>query len=269
VRNLLLVHAKPLHTLPVNKVKSDDIFKALKDKWRDTPDQMHRVILKIAKVLDYAKVKLLRHGENPARWKGHLEHLFPKLPDNEEENLAAMPFEDVPEFIKALRERQGRGVAATALEFTILTAVRSNEALAAEWSEFDFENKLWTIPADRMKTKQGHIVPLSDRAMEILKRRREQRRADSEYVFFGHTPKEPMAENSMRAVLYTMRIDFTVHGFRTSFRDWGGDETDFADETLEFCLSHKVKGTTKRAYRRRTAIEKRREAMDAWAAYCG
>ena len=171
-----------------------------------------------------------------------------------------MPYEDVPEFIRALHQRQDGSVAAVALEFLILTAARSGEVLGMKWSEApDFEtNRLWTIPAKRMKGGREHKVPLSDRAIEILRRRYEQR-AIGDYVFTAHRRPTPLDEKAMRQILRKMGVSATVHGFRSSFRDWAGDETDHARETAEACLAHQAGDDTERRYRRRTALKKRRE----------
>jgi integrase len=166
------------------------------------------------------------------------------------------------------------------LEVAILTACRSGEVLGMRWSEIGydfenenripkhFENRVWTIPAKRMKARREHVVPLSDRVIEILSRRWEHRIDGSDLVFFAHQRPTPLDEKSMRELLRKMKVKATPHGFRSSFSDWAGDETDFADETIEFCLAHQVKDSTRRAYRRRTALEKRRELMAQWADYC-
>jgi integrase len=205
-------------------------------------------------------------AENPARWKEKQKNFYPTF-KNKRGHFSAMPYEDVPEFVQALRQYQNNSVAAVALEICVLTAARSGEILGMRRSEVDLENRIWTIPAARMKGGRGHIVPLSDRAIELLKRRYEQR-GISDYVFTAHRRPTPMDEKSMRQILHKMNKSVTVHGFRSSFRDWCGDETNFAREAVEACLAHVVGNASETAYRRRTALEKRREIMKAWAEYC-
>lgn len=277
-KNLLLVHGKSLLKIPIIKIKPKHIHDALRSLWDTSPYQVQRALAKITAVFDYARVHHWFHGDNPARWKGNLEYLFPRLPKAEREHYAAMPYEQVPEFIRALRQRQDRSVAAVALEFCILTATRSSETLGMQWSEIGydfenenripkhFENRNWTIPKERMKKGRIHQVPLSDRAIEILKRRKEH--AHSDYVFFGYQRDKGLDDKSMRLVLHKMKVNATVHGFRSTFRDWAGDKTDYARETIEECLAHLVGNTTEQAYRRRTGLEKRRALMAEWAAFC-
>jgi integrase len=180
-----------------------------------------------------------------------------------------MPYVDVPEFIKRLRIRQTRATSAVALEFLILTATRSGEVLGAQWSEFDLEKRIWTIPATRMKTKREHRVPLSDRAMELLVRQKEYSTSD-QYVFTGYNTKYNrvrLDNKSMRMLLWTMGVQVTVHGFRSSFRSWSAEQTHFDFYLLELCLAHAVGSEVVRAYLRGDALEKRRVIMEAWAQY--
>ena len=265
---LLLI--QPLLEKPILKIKPKDIHDALRARWEHTPKQIRRALPKIENVFDYAKVNRWFFGDNPARWKWTMEHLFRWLPKPDHENFAAMPYEDVPEFMRALRQHQNSSVAAVALEFCMLTATRSIETRGMKWSEIpDFEkNRLWTIPKERMKKgRREHTVPLPARALEILTRRKEQA-VGKQHVFFAHQRDEPLDETSMRRVLREMGKSVTVHGFRSSFRDWAGDETDHARETAEACLAHQVGNDVERRYRRRTALEKRRALMEAWASFC-
>jgi integrase len=174
-----------------------------------------------------------------------------------------MPFDEVPEFMVALREREG--IAARALEFSILTAARSGEVFGASWDEFDLEARVWTVPAARMKAGRAHRVPLSARAVEIL-REMEQRRL-SELVFPGTKPGRPLSVMALEMVLRRMKVDVTVHGFRSAFRDWAGERTHFPREVAEAALAHLVGDAVERAYRRGDALEKRRKLMDAWASF--
>jgi integrase len=228
--------------------------------------------VKITQVFDFAKSNGWYTAENPARWKEKQKHLFPPLPQSEERNFAALPFEQMSEFFRALRQRQSRSVGAVALEVTILTACRSGEVLGMKWSELDLPNATWTIPAARMKKgskkakPRNHEVPLYGRVVELLKRQQEHGLSPT-FVFSGYARKT-LEEKSMRVVLRQMGYKVTVHGFRSSFRDWGGDCTDFDSVLLEACLAHQP-GRVERAYRRRTAFDKRRQIMDAWAKFCG
>ena len=176
-----------------------------------------------------------------------------------------MPYRDVPAFVTNVRAADA--MAARALEFTILTVSRSGEALGAKWPEIDFEKKLWTVTKESMKDGQAHTVPLSERAIELLKPLLEARRND--YVFPGEKPKKPLSNMAMLMLLRRLKAaHLTVHGFRSSFRDWCGDETTFSREIAEAALAHKVGNEVERAYRRSDALEKRRKLMQAWANYC-
>ncbi len=215
-------------------------------------------------MLDYAKARGYRNGDNPARWKGGLEALLPK-PQKRVQHLAAMDYRDVPAFLVELRKHQEATIAA-ALEFHILTATRSGEALNARWSEIDFDNKLWTVPAQRMKAGMEHVVPLSQRVVAILQEMAKRRQ--SEYVFAGYRAGKPLWGSCLLQVLHRLGHKVTVHGFRSTFRDWCGDCTHYPREIAEAALAHTVGDQTERAYRRLSALEKRRELMDAWANYC-
>jgi integrase len=173
----------------------------------------------------------------------------------------AMPFDEVPAFVLALRDREG--VAPRALEFAILTAARSGEVMGARWDEFNLEARVWTVPAARMKAGREHRVPLSSRAVEILQGMRERRLSD--LVFPGVKAGRPLSVMALEMVLRRMKADVTVHGFRSAFRDWAGERTHFPREVAEAALAHLVGDAVERAYRRGDALEKRRELMDAWA----
>jgi integrase len=175
-----------------------------------------------------------------------------------------MPYHELPAFLARLRARDG--VSARALEFVILTAARSGEVLGLRWSEIDLERKVWTVPAARIKAGREHRVPLSPRAVEILEAMRAVRVSD--YVFPGYRPGRPLGDMALHLVRTRMEIPYTVHGFRSSFRDWCGEATNFPREVAEAALAHVVGDETERAYRRGDALEKRRKLMEAWAAYC-
>ncbi len=220
---------------------------------------------RIERVLDAAKARGLRSGENPARWRGHLYHLLPKRVKLQRGHHPAMPWKDVPAFMGRLREREA--VAALALEFTILTAARSGEVLGAKWDEFDMVAGVWTVPAARMKPGHQHRVPLSGRAIEILAALEAARMSD--YVFPGHKKGRPLSNMSMNMLLRRMgQTEVTVHGFRSSFRDWVGDATNFSSDLAEAALSHVAGDQTDRAYRRGDALERRQALMQASAIFC-
>ena len=263
---LLHHHGKPLANVPVGDVTTDMIQAALEQLWKRAPNQGQRALKMWERVLDYAKAKGMRSGDNPASWKGMFEYRFARRRAKDRGHHPALPYEELPAFMKELRQRQIRGTSAVCLEFAILTIVRTSEALGMLWSEVDFEKQLWTIPAERMKGGKMHEVPLSDRAIEILKRQREL--SSGEYVFMGYH-RSQLADRCLRSVMHYMNVEgCTVHGFRSTFRDWAGDTTHFAREHVEECLSHQVGNDVERAYRRATALEKRREIMAAWASYC-
>ncbi|MBB4003167.1 tyrosine-type recombinase/integrase [Aurantimonas endophytica] len=205
----------------------------------------------------------MREGENPDHWKGNLDHLLAKPVKLARGHHAAMPYVEVPAFLNRLREQAGTG--ARALEIAILTACRSGEVLGAEWSEIDMDARLWTIPAKRMKAGKQHVVPLTAPAVDILSALRGD--GAGVFMFAGAKPEKPLSNMAMMMVLRRMKIDVTPHGFRSSFRDFAGNETSFAREIAEEALAHAVGDAVERAYRRGAAIERRRKLMDAWASY--
>ena len=221
---------------------------------------------RIEKVLDAAKAKGLRAGENPARWRGHLDHLLPKRQKLQRGHHPAMPWSEVPAFVARLKE--SRSIGALALEFVILTACRSGEVLrsvrngeimGACWAEVDRTTKVWTIPAVRMKAGLEHRVPLSDRALAILCEAEKVRRGD--FVFPGQRGDQPLSEMALELILRRMHVKpYTVHGFRSSFRDWAGECTSFPREIAEAALAHAVGDKVERAYRRGDALERRPRA---------
>jgi integrase len=245
--------------LPVGAIDTPAVVKFLEPIARDTLNTALRHRNRIENVLDWASVHKFRSGDNPARWDGHLEHVFASKP--EPEHLAAMPFSEMPAFLAKLHDRDA-SPAAAALEFTILTAVRRGESLNAKWSEIDLERKLWTIPAERMKAGREHVVPLSDRVLEIL----EALPRTGEFVFANDGRR--IAITSLQKLLIRMDAGFTLHGFRSSFRDWAGELTNFDRETIEHALAHKLPDPVEAAYRRGTALDKRRRLVAAWADYC-
>lgn len=251
--------------LPVAAVDTNDVLKALTPIWQEKAETASRLRGRIERVLDYAKVKGWREGENPALWRGHLKNALPTRAKLQRGHHAAMPYADVPNFFASLKQREA--VSADGLAFLLLTASRSGEVINAKWPEVDFEREVWTVPPDRMKAGKEHRVPLSPPAVEILKRMLEIR--DSDWIFPGAKRDRPQSPMAFTMLLRRMELGhFTPHGFRSSFRDWVGDETTFPRELAEAALAHTVGDETERAYRRSDALARRRKLMEAWASYC-
>jgi integrase len=264
-KSTLETYAAPLRSRPVDTIATDDVLAVLKPIWTTKAETASRVRGRIEKVLDAAKAKGFREGENPARWRGHLDHLLPKPSKLARGHHAAMAYEDVSNFVGHLREREA--TAALALEFCILTAARSGEVLGARWSEFDLDKKIWTVPANRMKAGREHRVPLSPRAVAILCQL--EKLKAGEFVFPGQARNKPLSNMAMEMILRRMKIEnATVHGFRSSFRDWAGNVSNFPREVVETALAHVIGDKAEQAYRRGDALEKRRRLMDRWAVYC-
>jgi integrase len=263
-RMTLTEYAASLRRKPVSEIATEDILSVLKPIWTEKPETAARLRGRIERVLDAARAAGHRTGENPARWRGHLDHLLAKRQKLSRGHHAAMPYDEVPAFVVGLRERPA--TAARALEFCILTAARSGEALAARWDEIDFDAKVWTVPAGRMKAAREHRVPLSDRAIAILREMEAGR--TGEYIFPGQRPRRPLSNMAFEMLLRRINSPYTAHGFRSSFRDWAGDKTTFPREVAEAALAHAIGNETEAAYRRSDALEKRRRLMDAWAAFC-
>jgi integrase len=258
----LNTYAAPLRDVPIEAVQTADVLKVLTPIWQSKHVTASRLRGRIERVLDAATAKGLRTGENPARWRGHLNHLLSTRQKVAQRHHAAMTYTDVPAFMAELCSREG--VAALALEFCILNASRSGEVLGATWSEIDRKAKVWAIPAARMKGGIEHRVPLAARALEILDAAETIRTGD--YVFPGRKSGRPLSHMALDTTLKRMKVDgVTVHGFRSSFRDWAGECTAFPREVAEAALAHLVGDATERAYRRGDALEKRRKLMDAWA----
>jgi len=258
-------YAAPLRRLPVDKITTDDVLSVLKPIWNEKPETASRLRGRIERVLDAAKAQGLRSGENPARWRGHLDQLLPKRQRLTRGHHAAMSYTDVPAFVGELQVRQA--TAALALEFAILTAARSGEVLGACWDEFDLDRAVWTVPAGRMKAGREHRVPLSRSAFKIMKTMHEVR--DGDFVFPGQKPGKPLSVMALEMVLRRMKIDgVTVHGFRSTFRDWAAECTNFPNEVCEAALAHVIENKAEAAYRRGDLFDKRRKLMEAWAAYC-
>jgi len=257
-------YCEPIREIPVRQITTDDVLRVLKPIWSTKDETARRLRSRIERILDYASAHNWREGDNPARWNGHLRDILPKQDKSKRKNFASMPYEELAGFLKTLRSTNTLG--SMALEFTILTAARTNETLGARWSEFDLEDRLWSIPAERMKGNQVHDVPLCNRAIEILNAARPYKNSD--FVFPGAKKGKPLSNMSMSMALRRItEKKCTVHGFRSSFRDWCGDKTSFPREVAEAALAHKVGNKVEQAYRRRNALEKRRELMTEWGRY--
>jgi len=245
-------------SLPVAEIDTALVLKAVEPVWARTQVTGDRLRQRIEAVLDWARARGYRAGDNPARWRGHLQYVL--RGDAAVEHHAALPYAEMPAFMKALRSRDG--VAARALEFAILTACRSGEILGARWDEI--EGDVWTVPAERMKARKAHTVPLSKAAMALLAA---QPRA-GEFIFAGLRPGAPLERHAMADLLKAMGAATTVHGFRSSFRDWASECTSHPPAVCELALAHSIPGKVERAYRRGDLLEKRRRLMEAWAEFC-
>jgi integrase len=263
-RRTLENYAKPIWRKQVDTIDTAAILEVLKPIWQSKPAQAAAVRGRIEAVLDAARVQGLRSGDNPARWKGNLDKLLPRTGKLTQGHHAAMRYQDVPALLTRLHEDES--IDSLALGFLILTAMRTVEVLGARWEEIDLGAKAWTIPAARMKMNREHRVPLSPRAIEIIEKVAAIK--SGPLLFPGRRLDRPLADNALKRKLKGMGIkDATVHGFRSSFRDWAGEETHFPREVCEAALAHVVGNAVEQAYRRGDALEKRRGLMDAWAAF--
>jgi len=242
------------------------IVKIVAPIWLKKGETARRIRGRIKAILDAEAVLGHRSGENPARFSDHLDRVLPRVKKRQQVvHHPALPWEDMPKFIEELKTRPRR--AARVLHLLILTATRTNEAIFARVEEFDLEAKVWTIPGERMKMKIAHRVPLSDDAVKLVRAAME--KAKGGWLFPGFKEGKPLSNMAMLLLLRRMnREDITVHGFRSTFRDWVADCTDFPDSLAEQALAHTVKSQTERAYRRRDMLERRRPMMDEWANYC-
>lgn len=265
-RMTLREYAKPLHDKPVSDITVDDIVACLTPHWTERPETADRLRSRIGAVMDYAKARGLREGENPAAWRGNLKNLLPARRKLTRGHHAAMDYTALPAAIANLRTSSG--TAARAVEFTVLTAARSGETRGAARNEFDLAEKVWTVPPERMKAGVEHRVPLTDRAVEIVQA--QMQKSTSELVFEGGIEGKPISETAMTKALRLAANDQTVtlHGMRSTFRDWAGDTTSHPRDVCEAALSHTIQGV-EAAYRRKDALEKRRALMEDWALYCG
>jgi integrase len=259
-------YCKSIRSKSVEEVNTDDVLKILTPIWQTKAETASRLRGRIERVIDYAKVKGWRQGENPALWRGHLKGALPTRQKLQRGHHAEQwANKALPAFIERLQGAEA--MSARALEFLILTAARSGEMLGANWPEFDMDAALWTVPADRMKAGKEHRVPLSDRALALVKALHEARVSD--YVFPGEKKGRPLSGMAFAMLMRRMKVGaFTPHGFRSAFRDWCGDETTFQREVAEAALAHEAGNKVEAAYHRSDALKKRRNLMVAWERYC-
>lgn len=250
--------------LPVAAVDTALVLKILEPIWRTKTETASRVRGRIESILDWAIARELRDGPNPARWRGHLDKLLPArskvAPVKHHE---AMPYRQVPAFMAELACHAG--ISAKALRFTILAAARTEETTDARWDEIDLDERVWTVPAERMKTAKLHRVPLSDAAVQVLAEL--PRIVGSPWLFPGAREKQPISKAAMYELLKGLRPGLTVHGFRSSFRDWASAETNHPREAAEAALAHTIPDKVEAAYRRGDLFERRRRLMQDWADY--
>ena len=266
-RATLETYAMPTFgSLPVAAIDTTLVHRVLEPIWKTKTVTASRIRGRIEAVLDWAATRGYRQGENPARWRGHLEHLFPASKVRQVRHQPALPYCDLPAFMANLAGQKTLG--AEAIRFAILTAARTGEVLGMSWAEIDFDGSVWTVPAERMKTKREHRVPLSRAALALL-REREKVTGGQGYVFPGKKAGKHLTNMVMLNTLARMgRGDITVHGFRSTFRDWVEETTNYAGTVAEAALAHVVGDKVEAAYRRGDLFEKRRKLMAAWATFC-
>jgi len=264
--NTLAKYAYPLiGDIPIGEVDDVHVLRILQPIWTTKTETASRVRGRIECVLDAAKARKLREGENPARWRGHLDKLLPKPTKVARvQHHPALPYAELPSLITELREHQG--ISALALEFLIYTAARSGEVLRATWAELSEEDTLWSLDSDRMKAGKPHRVPLSTGAKEVLQRARANN--DLQWIFPGQRSGNAMSDMALTMLLRRLRPGYTVHGFRSSFRDWAAEKTEYPFEMAEMALAHTVGSKVEAAYRRGDMLERRRQMMQDWADWC-
>jgi integrase len=261
----LKIYCQPIRSMPINAIETEAVLKVLKPIWSEIPETASRLRGRIENILAAAKAKGHRSGENPATWRGHLKTLLPARQRLTRGHHAALPYDDLPAFLTELRAREA--ISALALELCILTASRTSEVANALCKEFDLKKAVWTIPATRMKAGHEHRIPLTKRALEILDPLL--MASKNRHVFAGNGPNRPLSNMAMSMLLKRMnRPDITVHGFRSTFRDWASEQTSFPHETCEHALAHRISDKAEAAYRRGDQFEKRRKLMEAWTSFC-
>jgi integrase len=260
--------------LPVQDVDVSLVMKALEGIWKIKPETASRIRGRIEAIIDWATVRGYRRGENPARWRGHLENLLPRRSKVKRIiHRPALPYDEIGDFMGTLKEQHG--TAALALAFTILTAARTSEAIGARWDEIDLQKKMWIVPANRIKAGREHRVPLSDAVIRILvkvkKQQGEATLKDSKqnYIFTGYKPNKPLSNMAMLALLRRMKQEkITTHGFRSTFRDWCAEQTNYPREVAEAALAHVLTDKVEAAYQRGDLFDKRKQLMEAWSRFC-
>lgn len=261
---------KAFGSLPVAEIGVDHLLKLLRPIWAEKAETASRVRRQVEAVLNYARSRGLRSGDNPAAWKGNLQFaLVSHAKIVEVDHYAALHYSAAPAFIKELREREGLGV--LGFEFLILTAARTGEVLGASWDEIDFESAVWSIPAERMKASKPHRVPLSERAVAILRTANDYRRGSEPWIWPGDRIGRPLSNMAFLTVLRRMKRNkvVTAHGFRATFKTWATETTDYPRELVEMSLAHTVGNEVERAYLHGDVLKKRRALMEAWAKYLG
>lgn len=248
--------------LPVTEIETAHVLQIIEPIWREKAETASRVRGRIETVLDSAKARGYRQGENPARWRGHLAQILPARTKLSRGHHKALAYDAIPAFVKQLQEREA--VSALALEFAILTGARTGEVIGAEWDEVDLAKALWTVPPERMKAGKEHRVPLSQRALEMLEQTKQ---LGGQYLFPG-AKRDKLSSMAMAMLLRRMKLDVTVHGFRSAFRDWAAECTGYSHEVAEMALAHTIGNAVERAYRRGDLFDKRRRLMADWATYC-
>ena len=263
--NTLETYAMPhLGSLTVSLIDLPHVLECLNPIWQEKNETASRVRGRIESVLDWATVSKYRSGENPARWKGHLDKVLTAPSKTKKvKHYEAIPVQQLPQFVEGLRKQQG--VSPRALEFVILTAARSGEVRGATWSEINLETLIWTIPAERMKAGVEHRVPLSSAALDLLQKLPCMEGTD---LVFPGLKKQPLSDMSMTLVMRRMELTAVPHGFRSTFRDWAGEKTNYPRELAEQALAHTLVSKVEAAYRRGDALEKRRVMMEDWATFC-
>lgn len=264
----LAMYAEPvIGKMDVALVETEHVVRVLEPIWNSKPETASRLRGRIESILGWASARRLRSGDNPARWKGHLDSLFPaRTKVSRTRHFAALPWKDMQPFMTSLEAQAGVG--ALALRFTILTAARSGEVRGMVWDEVDLSARLWVVPAERMKAGREHRIPLSDAAVALLRQQEQAFLAGTNVVFPSVRDHKPLSDMTLTAVLRRMqRNDLTVHGFRSTFRDWAAEATDYPQEMAEMALAHVVSNKVEAAYRRGDMLEKRREMMQKWAEF--
>ncbi len=262
--NTLLEYAIPIiGAKRVDDITTPDVLNVLSPIWLAKPETARRVKQRIGTVMDWAKAAGFRAGDNPV--DGVTKGL-PRQPDRKGHH-ATLPYGEIPTFVSRLRENDGADISKLAFEFLLLTATRTSEVLGARWHEIDFNSMVWSIPGNRMKMDRGHRVPLAPRCIEILRQAKEMSE-ESDLVFPGRSHNRPLSNMVFLMILRRMNLDITAHGFRSAFRDWAAECTNFANDVCEMALAHTIKNKTEAAYRRGDLLERRVLLMEQWAAYC-